>query len=77
VAFSAMALGVGLYVIPLGMIANPALIALETEPFWAVATALKLFVGLAALSYGLISAQALWMRLGLIAAGLAVVFVSF
>ena len=34
VAFTAMALGVGLYVIPLGMIANPAIIGLAATP-WA------------------------------------------
>ena len=73
VAVTAMALGVGLYVIPVGMIANPAVIALETQPFAAVLAGLKILIGLAALSYGLISTWAVWQRLGLIALGLLVV----
>ena len=76
VAFTAMALGVGLYVIPVGMIANPALIALETQPFAALLAGLKILVGLAALSYGLIGTWAAWKRLGLIALGLLVVVVG-
>ncbi|MEM7777306.1 MAG: TRAP transporter fused permease subunit [Pseudomonadota bacterium] len=76
VAFTAMALGVGLYVIPVGMITNPALIALETQPIAAVLASLKIFVGLAALSFGLISAWALWKRIGLVVAGLLVIVVG-
>ena len=77
VAFTAMALGVGLYIIPLGMIANPALIALETTPLLAVVAGLKLLVGLAAVSYGLISSCQGWARMGLVIAGLAIVFVGY
>ena len=77
VAFTAMALGVGLYIIPLGMIANPALIALETTPLLAVVAGLKLLVGLAAVSYGLISSWQGWARMGLVIAGLAIVFVGY
>ena len=76
VAVTAMALGVGLYIIPLGMIANPAVIALETTPVFAVLAGLKLLIGLAAVSYGLISAWPSWMRIGLVTTGLGVVFVG-
>lgn len=76
VAFSAMALGVGLYIIPLGMIANPAIIQLETQPLAAVFFMLKLFVGLTAVSYGLISKWSVPARIGLVLAGLAIVFVG-
>ncbi|MEM8973737.1 MAG: TRAP transporter fused permease subunit [Pseudomonadota bacterium] len=76
VAFTAMALGVGLYIIPLGMIANPAIIALEARPWLAILAGLKLLLGLAAVSYGLISAWPVWLRITLITLGLAVIFGS-
>lgn len=75
VAVTAMALGVGLYLIPLGMIANGALIALGERPLWALLAALKLGAGLAAISWGLIGRAALPLRAGLVAGGLALVFV--
>lgn len=74
VAFTAMALGVGLYIIPLGMIANPDLIALGSDPFGAILSALQVGLGLGLLSYGLIAAFKLPMRLLLILAGLIIVF---
>jgi len=55
VALTAMALGLGLYLIPLGMITWPALIALPSDPLNAVSAALAIGVGLAALSYALIA----------------------
>ncbi|MGI9425780.1 MAG: TRAP transporter permease DctM/Q, partial [Hyphomicrobiaceae bacterium] len=75
VAFSAMALGIGLYVIPLAMIANPAIVGLETQPAMALVAAMQLFVGLAALSYGLIGTWAWLSRMGLILVGLICIFV--
>ena len=76
VAGTAMALGIGLYVIPLGMVANPALIALETAPAMALIVFGKMALGLTALSYGLIGARGLWLRALLVIAGLAIVFVD-
>jgi TRAP transporter 4TM/12TM fusion protein len=55
VALTAMALGLGLYLIPLGMITWPALIALPSDPLNAVSAGLAIGVGLAALSYALIA----------------------
>jgi len=75
VALSAMALGIGLYVIPLGMIANPQIIALNTAPLAAIAVFAKLLLGLAALSYGVISSHTLATRLALLVVGLAAVFI--
>ena len=72
VAARAMMLGIGLYLIPLGMIANPALIALATDPAMALLAALKIGIGLAMVSHGVIRPAARWLRGGLIAAGLAV-----
>ena len=74
VAGSAMALGIGLYVIPLGMIANPAIIALADNPMLALLFFVKLAAGLAALSQGIIARHGPLARALLIAAGVAVVF---
>ncbi|MEO1492485.1 MAG: TRAP transporter fused permease subunit [Pseudomonadota bacterium] len=76
VALYAMALGVGLYVIPLGMIANPDLIALQDRTALALFAAGKIGLGLAALSYGVIGQFSLPRRLALLSAGTALVFVS-
>ncbi|WP_246657618.1 TRAP transporter fused permease subunit [Cohaesibacter sp. CAU 1516] len=75
VAITAMALGIGLYIIPLGMIANPELIRLGSEPVLAIVSALQVGLGLAMLSFGLISAYRLPIRLVLMMAGLCVIFV--
>lgn len=75
VAAKAMALGIGLYVIPLGMIANPAVIALSTTPGLAVLAALKIGIGLAALSFGAIAPWNPLLRLGLFAGGLVIVLI--
>ncbi|RVU34834.1 TRAP transporter fused permease subunit [Hwanghaeella grinnelliae] len=77
VAVTAMALGVGLYVIPLGMIANPAVIALEANPLASVLASVKLAIGLALLSYGLIGTKKLVPSLALIGVGIAVVILDF
>ncbi|WP_245409969.1 TRAP transporter permease [Pararhizobium haloflavum] len=75
VAFTAMALGVGLYIIPLAMIANPDLIGFGGAPGMALLTALKLALGLTAVSYGVIARKAWYWRAGLTITGLAVIFV--
>ena len=76
VAITAMTLGVGLYIIPLGMIANPAIINLGETPGVALFTFLKLGAGLALVSYGLIAKLPIFWKSVLITAGLMVVFVS-
>lgn len=74
VAISAMALGLGLYLVPLAMIAEPALIAFATTPLIAVATALKTGFALALVSYGVISPKAVWIRMVLVLSGAAILF---
>jgi TRAP-type uncharacterized transport system fused permease subunit len=54
VALTAMSLGVGLYVIPLTMVANPSIIALATEPMAAVIALAQIGLGLGLISYALI-----------------------
>ncbi|MEX3008648.1 TRAP transporter permease [Hoeflea sp. TYP-13] len=74
VALTAMALGVGLYVIPLGMIANPAIIELSSNPWEAMAATIQIGVGLALISLGLIAARNPGFKMALVAFGAAVVF---
>ncbi|WP_319783798.1 TRAP transporter fused permease subunit [Oceanisphaera sp. IT1-181] len=75
VAFKAMALGIGLYIIPLAMVANPELIQLAVNPSAAVFNGLKVAMGLAAISYGVIARKALWQRGALIVTGGILIFV--
>ena len=74
VALSAMALGIGLYLIPLGMIANPNLIRLNTDPVAAIFAFVRVGVGLGLISFGLIGGGGAVKRTGLITIGLAVMF---
>lgn len=74
VAQTAMALGVGLYLIPLAMIAWPDLIALSTAPFAALLAFIVTGAALAALSYALIARAAPWRRLALALLGGALIF---
>jgi TRAP transporter 4TM/12TM fusion protein len=54
VALTAMTLGVGLYLIPLGLVANPDLMALAEAPGGAVLAAVKVGAGLALVSLSLV-----------------------
>ncbi|MFC3614162.1 TRAP transporter permease [Lutimaribacter marinistellae] len=74
VAGTAMALGVGLYVIPLGMIANPDLIRMQEAPLMALIAFLRTALGLGLISYGLIAMRAPLATIGLCAAGIGVIF---
>lgn len=74
VALSAMALGIGLYIIPLGMVANPDLIKLADKPIAALTVFAKLLFGLSALSFGIIGRRAPHYRLLLGLAGLILIF---
>ena len=74
VAGSAMRLGVGLYVIPLAMIANPAVIDLVEAPGAALIAFVKIAIALWALSASLIWRGAIVLRVLLFAGGLLVCF---
>ena len=74
VAFKAMALGIGLYIIPLAMVANPEMIRLAFNPSGALLDALKVAIGLSAISYGVIARKAVWLRAALIALGGILIF---
>lgn len=72
VAVKAMALGLGLYLIPLGMISTPDLIGLAEHPLDALLAMLKVGVATALVAFGLIAPGNRFKRLGLMAAGLLV-----
>ena len=59
VAGYAMSLGVGLYLVPIGMVAQADIIHLLDKPFDATLAFIQLALSLAAISYGLISAVSL------------------
>lgn len=74
VALTAMALGVGLYVIPLAMIASPSLIALSTEPIWALLSFVQVGAGMTCLSFALIGNWQAGWRSALFLVGIGLVF---
>ncbi len=74
VALTAMSLGVGLYIIPLGMIANPDILSLASSPFLALIAFVQIGLGLGCISYGLIALRSFIPKLGVIALGLIIVF---
>ncbi|MEM5474345.1 TRAP transporter fused permease subunit [Hoeflea sp. AS60] len=74
VAVTAMSLGVGLYIIPLTMIANPSIMAIATDPVSALVALVQIGLGLALISYALIGAFTPLRRLGMGVAGFAVLF---
>ncbi len=74
VALTAMALGVGLYIIPLGMIANPAIIQLGTNTSAALLAFIQIAIGLSLISYGLIGLKKVMYKIILLVAGVSVIF---
>lgn len=76
VAITAMSLGVGLYVIPLGMIANPSLLMLTETPWLALMAFLRMAFGLAFISYGLIALRSPIKKLLTTFGGGALIFYS-
>ena len=73
VAGAAMALGVGLYLIPLAMVSTPALIDLAHAPFGALFAFVKTAAGLAAVSRGVIGRGSVPVRLLLVVGGLGII----
>ena len=74
VAITAMSLGIGLYIIPLAMIANSNLIELGSAPMLAVIAALQIGLGLGLISVALIGSHKLLMRIPLAALGIGLIF---
>lgn len=74
VALKAMALGIGLYIIPLAMVANPEIIRLADNPGWAVFDAMKIALGLTAISFAVIARRRAWLRALLLVVGALLIF---
>ncbi|MFC3836632.1 TRAP transporter permease [Paracoccus rhizosphaerae] len=77
VALTAMALGVGLYLIPLGMIARPDLIRLAEAPGSALLSAAFVGGGCVIISYALIGLRRPVQTVAGLVLGLAMIFVSW
>ena len=75
VAGTAMALGIGLYLIPLAMIRKPELIALADSPGSAIVAFLQVGAGLGLISYGVIAHPLKWKRLAFLILGIALIFI--
>ncbi len=67
-------MGLGLYIVPLAMIAEPALIDLAETPLRSLLAALFVSAGLGALSYAIIAPFRIYVRLLLATSGLALLF---
>ena len=74
VALTAMSLGVGLYLIPLALIANPEIIRLESEPLAALIAFVQLAVGLSVVSFGLIGYKTFISKFTAIGLGMVIIF---
>lgn len=74
VAGTAMMLGVGLYLIPLAMIANPSLINLSSTPLLAILNALKIAIALYFISMSLIAPYSLKKRAVYLLTGVVLIF---
>ena len=75
VAGSSMALGVGLYLIPLGMIANPDLIALGSKPVLSLIAMTKIGFALILISFGIICPKLMIFRITLCLLGGIILFI--
>jgi TRAP-type uncharacterized transport system fused permease subunit len=80
VAGNALRLGVGLFVVPLGFIANPALLQLAADPATALAALAKIGLGLLCISFAIVGARRRpgveLLRAPALALGLAIVFLA-
>ncbi|UOD51098.1 TRAP transporter permease [Orrella daihaiensis] len=74
VAMKAMALGLGLYLIPLGMISTPGLIELSASPIAAIIAMLKIGSATTLVAYGVIAPGHWSKRLILVVAGAITLF---
>ena len=74
VAGVAMRLGLGLYLIPLAFVANPALVSLKDSPMLAVLAMVKVGVALWLLSLAVIADRPVWQRILAAVGGVALMF---
>lgn len=77
VAGKAMALSIELYLIPLAMVANPALLSIATDPAPAMLAFVKTAITLAMVSFGVILRHNTFIQVALVAIGLSLLFAQF
>ena len=77
VAVTAMSLGVGLYVIPLALAADPSLISIATTPFETLFAVGRVGLGLWLVSMGLVSSKQFVMRCAFIGVGVGMALMPF
>ncbi|MDC6453297.1 TRAP transporter large permease subunit, partial [Alphaproteobacteria bacterium] len=75
VSITSMSLGIGLYFIPLAMIANDEIIKLDTESLYAIIAFVKVAISLVMLSYALITKSLIFFRLLAFGLGMVLMFV--
>jgi TRAP transporter 4TM/12TM fusion protein len=77
VSLRSMQLGIGLFIVPLGFVANPSLLNLGTEPLLSVLAALKVGAGVWLISFAAIDPfRRWWSRPLALALGAAVIFIG-
>ncbi|MEE9314715.1 MAG: TRAP transporter fused permease subunit [Rhizobiaceae bacterium] len=74
VALTAMSLGIGLYIIPLAMIANPAIIGTATNLPSALLAMVQIGLGLGCISFGIIGMKKWFPKTMLVFVGLGIIF---
>jgi TRAP transporter 4TM/12TM fusion protein len=75
VAVRSMTIGLGLFVVPLGFVANPALLQLAEAPLMSLAALLKIALGLGLISFAAVGPnRGPILRVASLAGGLAIVF---
>ncbi len=74
VAGISMRLGLGLYIVPLAFVANPALIQLAQSPVLAVLAMLKIAFGLWLVSVSVLAKRPIWQRIAAAVLGALVIF---
>ncbi len=75
VSITSMTLGLGLYFIPLGMIANQDLINLQINPFGAIFSMFKIAIGLLFFSFAIIQIKSFVLKVLFLIIGLLVIFI--
>ena len=77
VALTAMSLGIGLYLIPIGMIVHPYLLTVNSTPLLSLVAFVKILMSLAAISYAIIGQQNFFRRFGCFILGLSLLLIGF
>ena len=77
VALTAMSLGIGLYLIPIGMIVHPYLLTVNSTPLLSLVAFVKILMSLAAISYAIIGQQNFFKRFGCFILGLSLLLIGF